>query len=191
MLGVSESTVRRLVKAGKLEAERILRPQGYVWMVMVPAPSGETLPGSHQVATAAGTHPPAMDALATWTRTVLEPLISELGLSRQTIERQAEQIAGLREERGRLHAELDHLRAGIAPHSPREGAQEGQQAAQARDPDLEVSAPPRREDGGNPRSRTRWPWDNPLWLLLTGLLLIALVTTALWLDMVTTALWLD
>ena len=39
ILGVSESTVRRLVKAGKLEAERVLRPQGHVWMVMVPAPS--------------------------------------------------------------------------------------------------------------------------------------------------------
>src|SRR5215211_2385217 len=41
ILGVSESTVRRLVKAGKLEAERVLRPQGHVWMVMVPAPSSD------------------------------------------------------------------------------------------------------------------------------------------------------
>lgn len=32
ILGVSESTVRRLVKAGKLEAERVLRPQGHVWI---------------------------------------------------------------------------------------------------------------------------------------------------------------
>src|SRR3954471_5961978 len=41
ILGVSESTVRRLVKAGKLEAERVLRPQGHVWMVRGPAPSTE------------------------------------------------------------------------------------------------------------------------------------------------------
>ena len=34
ILGVSESTVRRLVKAGELEAERVLRPQGHVWMIV-------------------------------------------------------------------------------------------------------------------------------------------------------------
>jgi hypothetical protein len=43
--------------------------------------------------------------------TVLGPLVSELTSSRQTIERQAEEIAGLREDRGRLTAENAALRA--------------------------------------------------------------------------------
>ena len=36
ILGVSESTVRRLVRTGKLEAERVERPQGHAWLVKVP-----------------------------------------------------------------------------------------------------------------------------------------------------------
>ena len=107
LLGVSESTVRRMVKAGRLEAERVLRPQGHVWMVMVPLPSTDRPAGSHQPSTREGTHPPAGDALATWTRSVLEPLVAELSLMRQANERQAQQLVGQAETIGRQTAELE------------------------------------------------------------------------------------
>jgi hypothetical protein len=111
ILGVSKSTVRRLVKAGKLEAERILRPQGYVWMVMVPAPSMEIqdeppmwIPPLPANPPEAPTTPPA---LVTWMTSVLEPLVVELGTSRQRIEELAREI-------GRLMAERDLARAGLS-----------------------------------------------------------------------------
>jgi excisionase family DNA binding protein len=130
ILGVSESTVRRLVKAGKLEAERVLRPQGHVWLVNVPSPSMDAAGTRQQVSTAEGGHPPTADPLAAWTRTVLEPLVAELSLSRQTIERQAQQLGDLREERGRLTVELEHARAQLAA------------AEVPREPDPPIEPPP-------------------------------------------------
>ena len=154
ILGVSESTVRRLVKAGKLEAERVLRPQGYVWMVAVPAPSADPPGTRRQVGTAEGNHPPGSDALTAWTRSVLEPLVAELSLSRQTIERQAEQIADLREARGRLLAELEHAR---------------QPPADA--PESRSGGPERAESGRMVPESTpapSGPWWRRLWASLLG-----------------------
>ncbi len=102
ILGVSESTVRRLVKAGKLEAERVLRPQGHVWMVRVPASSTNPpedpprwIPPSPANPPDQPTAPPAPQG---WTKFVLEPLVLELGTSRQRIE-------DLGRENGKLGAE--------------------------------------------------------------------------------------
>jgi excisionase family DNA binding protein len=111
LLGVSESTVRRMVKAGRLEAERVLRPQGHVWMVMVPLPSTEPSAGSHQASAREGEQPSSGDALATWTRSVLEPLVAELSLMRQANERQAGQLISQAETLGRQGAELERARA--------------------------------------------------------------------------------
>ena len=47
ILGVSDSTVRRLLRDGRLEAERVERPQGHVRLVKVPAPVTDP-PGSRQ-----------------------------------------------------------------------------------------------------------------------------------------------
>jgi excisionase family DNA binding protein len=141
-LGVSESTVRRLVKAGKLEAERVLRPQGYIWLVNVPAPSTDAPATRQQVATMEGGHPPSADPLAAWTRTVLEPLVAELSLSRQTIERQAQQLGDLREERGRLLVELEHARAAIsAAEMPKEPEPAPVPEPLTPEPDGQASAP--------------------------------------------------
>jgi len=107
LLGVSESTVRRMVKAGKLESERVLRPQGHVWMVMVALPSTATPAGSRQPSTKEGDHPSGGDALATWTRSVLEPLMAELSLMRQSNERQAQQLIGQAEMIGSLTEQVD------------------------------------------------------------------------------------
>ncbi len=110
ILGVSDSTVRRLVKAGKLEAERVERPQGHVWLVRVPAPATDPSGTRQRLAAAAGAEPSGAPALAAWMTSVLEPLVTELSLMRQANERQAGEVAGLREERGRLTAELDAAR---------------------------------------------------------------------------------
>ncbi len=113
LLGVSESTVRRMVKAGRLEAERVLRPQGYVWMVMVPLRSTDPSAGSRQPSTSEGAHPPSGDALAMWTRSVLEPLVAELSLMRQANERQAQQLIGQAETIGRQGAELERATSAV------------------------------------------------------------------------------
>jgi hypothetical protein len=118
VLGVSESTVRRLVKAGKLEAEQVLRPQGYVWMVKVPAPATDPLADPPRRIGASPANPPASPespALAAWLASVLEPLMAELGTGRQRIE-------VLARENGRLVAELDaagrEIQALTAPAAP-------------------------------------------------------------------------
>src|SRR4051794_2332883 len=111
ILGVSESTVRRLVKAGKLEAERVLRPQGHVWMVRVPAPSTDPPADPPRWIGASPANPPEQPApLAAWVTSVLEPLVTELGPSRQRIE-------PLARENGRLAAENDALRASQQPQA--------------------------------------------------------------------------
>ena len=45
-------------------------------------------------------------AMATWAASLLAPIAAELGEARQTIERQADELGGLREERGRLSVGL-------------------------------------------------------------------------------------
>jgi excisionase family DNA binding protein len=37
-LGISEKTIRRRIKAGTLRAERVVTPQGHVWLVEVATP---------------------------------------------------------------------------------------------------------------------------------------------------------
>jgi len=128
ILGVSDSTVRRLLRAGRLEAERVERPQGHVWLVRVPAPVTDP-PGtsSKQLGATAATSSESAPALAAWMTSVLEPLMTELGTSRQRIE-------ALARENGRLTAELEALRASQRP-------QEARGTAEAPEPSTEPSAP--------------------------------------------------
>lgn len=39
-LGISQTSVRRRIRAGRLRAERRGTPQGYVWLVEAPEPPG-------------------------------------------------------------------------------------------------------------------------------------------------------
>src|SRR5215212_8475808 len=90
LLGVSESTVRRMVKAGKLEATRVERSQGHLWLIRLPAPSSQGQDARQTVSAVEGSNPPAPDAM--------------MAASRLANEQKAETI-------GRLTAELDALRA--------------------------------------------------------------------------------
>jgi excisionase family DNA binding protein len=106
LLGVSASTVRRRIRAGTLQVTETRRPQGVVWLVHLPpgvSPAVETA----TVDTAPVTTTAAMSpALTAWVTSVLEPLVAELGTSRQRIE-------DLARENGRLGAELERTRAEI------------------------------------------------------------------------------
>jgi excisionase family DNA binding protein len=167
ILGVSESTVRRLVKAGKLEAERVLRPQGHVWVVMVPAPSEDPPTDPPRRIGASPANPPeqpaALPALTAWMTTVLEPLVAELGTSRQRCENPAR-------ENGRQAAELERA-ASIAVKLSDE-----LNAARAQISTLVAStaAHPGEATPGEPpgsRQRALAPWR---WLVLV---LVVAVTT--------------
>ena len=134
ILGVSDSTVRRLVKTGRLEAERAQRPQGHVWLVKVPAPVTEPSGTRHHLAAAAPAEPSTPPALAAWMTSVLEPLVTELAAGRERIE-------SLARENGRLAAELEHLRASVAAQGAQDATQEGRRAAHGPDPTAEPAPP--------------------------------------------------
>lgn len=73
--GVSPDTIRRRLKRGDLEARRETTPQGFRWLLPMPAP-GETLPG-HEQAVA-----PALDSSA-----MIETLQRELQVRNEEIAR--------------------------------------------------------------------------------------------------------
>lgn len=113
-LGVSPSTVHRRIRSGVLQAERVKRPQGGVWLVHLPpgttVAAGEPSPPTGTEATAPTAMAPAADALASLIQATLTPiigpLVAELTASRQTIERQADQLLSQSHTIGRLEAEL-------------------------------------------------------------------------------------
>jgi excisionase family DNA binding protein len=113
VLGVSTATVRRMVRRGQLDGERVQRPQGMVYVVRLPQdaaagaqqPSGtRQAPGDTPRGSVQGDD--RSQAMATWAASLLAPIAAELGEARQTIERQAGELGDLREERGRLSVGL-------------------------------------------------------------------------------------
>ena len=130
VLGLSDSTLRRLIRAGRLEAQKVERPQGHVWMVKVPAPTSTSSADPPFQLGAADGHPPvapAADAMVsliqTTIGTVLGPLVGQLDAQRQTIERQADRVAELERELGRFAAERDAAEARYAALEARTAAQ--------------------------------------------------------------------
>ena len=121
ILGVNVVTVRRMIKRGQLEAERVHRPQGSAYLVTLPGDGAGDATSTGQpaqdVSRTQGTSTPPAEAMVsliqTTIGTILGPLVGELDRHRQTIERQAETIAELREDRGRQSAELERARAEI------------------------------------------------------------------------------
>lgn len=138
ILGVSTATVRRMVKRGQLEGQRVIRPQGSAFVIMLPVDaSGVTQDATSTLheegVTPRGNASPGAQ-LAAWSETFLVPLVAALERSQETIRDQAEAI-------GRQSAELETVRTRLlaldeenaelrASHSP--GA--GQQTPSAPDP---------------------------------------------------------
>jgi excisionase family DNA binding protein len=139
ILGVSTATVRRMVRAGKLAGETVLRPQGKVYVVRLPrhvtAPrsqvaSTEQMPpdmprGSdqwqnpHADSTRAT---PAEQMMAAWSSAmltpILAPIVAELTASRQQLVAQAETIGTLRATVATLEAQNATLLGSTAAESP-------------------------------------------------------------------------
>jgi excisionase family DNA binding protein len=122
VLGVGVNTLRRRIAAGRIRAEQVQRPQGYVWRVYLDDRHPPTQPADDppiQEATGSLPHPPAVPAQAeamvsliqTTIGTVLGPLVGQLDAQRQTIERQAGELREMEREAGRLMAELAAERA--------------------------------------------------------------------------------
>jgi excisionase family DNA binding protein len=152
ILNVSDSTVRRLIRAGRLEAQRVERAQGHVWLVKVPSSGHQPSAEPPRQLGAADGQPSAPPALAAWITSVLEPVMAELSLSRQQLVSQAETIGMLRAENDALRAENDALRAAQSPIQPRETASRPEATT-------EPSVPPWRS----------WP-ALELWALLAALI---------------------
>jgi excisionase family DNA binding protein len=134
ILGVSTTTIRRMLKRGQLEGERVHRPQGTAFVVTLPtdaAHAAEDAAPTRQVAGA----PPRGNAspagqLAAWSETFLVPLVAALERSQATVRDQAETIGELRAENRALLASTapqsvertTEPASVLAPHTPRETA---------------------------------------------------------------------
>jgi excisionase family DNA binding protein len=112
-LGLSESDVRRRIKAGTLPAEQFDRPQGTYYRVIFET-SVDASPAVNQLLTTSE-HPSDMRQDTPATRQDVSPgveawvaLVTHLT---ESVERQAQTIADLREERGRLQAHVEYVSA--------------------------------------------------------------------------------
>jgi hypothetical protein len=180
LLGIGVNTLRRRIAAGQIRAAQVERPQGYVWRVYLNGrhpPNDPTSEPPIQEATGSLPHPPTQIAPAeamvsliqTTIATVLGPLVAEQTALRQTVERQAEIIAELREDRGRLSERLDPLAAERdALRTELAAAKAYADALQAQQEARETPSAP------NPDSEATPPW----WLsygLLAAVVVIAIV----------------
>jgi hypothetical protein len=134
LLGVSVNTLRKRIRAGQVKAERVQRPQGYVWQVHLdsrqapsqPAhdPAGQQAPWSLQDPPTALTQ---AEAMAAYTHSLLGPLVDRL--------------EALSRENERLRLENDALRASQTPVAAQETAEAPPTGQKTPTPDEPVSAP--------------------------------------------------
>ncbi len=115
-LGISAATVKRRIAAGALEAEQLARPQGVEYRVRLPReePAPLTERTTSEGAPSTGTAQDVSAAIRAATAPLVERLaVQDATIAEQarTIERQAEQVADLRETIGRQGAELEAERA--------------------------------------------------------------------------------
>jgi hypothetical protein len=119
LLGVSVATVRRMIRTGRLEAERVRRPQGTAFVVHLPVDASTR---HHHMGTTARPNASdpgsAADAMVSLIRTtivtVLNPVVAQLDAHRQMVEHASGQITWQAEMIGRLTAERDAARAELA-----------------------------------------------------------------------------
>jgi excisionase family DNA binding protein len=118
LLGISAATVRRRIRDGSLQAERVHRPQGITYVVLVSSNHSnqdDRSKSNHEEEITArlkqsGAPAEAMVSLIQTTiATVLGPLVGQVDALRQTVERQADRIAELERENGRLSERLVHI----------------------------------------------------------------------------------
>ncbi len=115
VLGVSPATVRRMVKAGTLTGERVVRPQGSAFVVLLHEDASAarhdasaTRHDAWRVERSNASPDGSQEtALAAWAVTLMAPLAEANARQHDTIERQATQLVGQAERLGRQGAELE------------------------------------------------------------------------------------
>jgi excisionase family DNA binding protein len=183
-LGVSEATVRRMIAAGELQAEKIARPGGTLLRVLLDTNQAASSPFTSQEI-------PASDAVSDSTLVAIQGLVTALVAERERADRLIAENADLREQ-------LGHVRAASEAVSTRaESLAERLALAEARllaltTPQMQQE-PPREPESPNPTPEPSSPFPVPLpphpnvipwwrrawtgwsWLLLV---LVMLVTSA-------------
>jgi excisionase family DNA binding protein len=123
VLGVNVVTIRRMIKRGQLEAERVHRPQGSAYLVKLPGHGADDAivmgQSVQDMSRTQGTPAPApadamVSLIQTTIGTVLGPLVAAQAALRQAVERQTGALRELERENGRLTAENEALRAAQA-----------------------------------------------------------------------------
>jgi len=132
VLGISVATVRRRIRDGSLRAERVERPQGITYAVLLPSDhddQAERSDSDQQVGTTARLNRSADDqaaAIATLiqatVREAITPLVELVAEQGATIRDQAETIGSLRAERDSARAALaaaeETVMVQLAPEPP-------------------------------------------------------------------------
>lgn len=121
-LKTSQSTVRRMIRDGKLQAEREARPQGEIIRVLWPRPEDVPPP------TTIPSQPPATDTPAPFS-VALDTLAAALTEERAERQRLAAENADLREQRGKLLAEREAARYELAEERKRSEAHQAHATA--------------------------------------------------------------
>jgi excisionase family DNA binding protein len=167
-LGVSRMTVRRMIQRGQLEAERVHRPQGSLYVVRLPVDGTDQgtptaqVPGHRARHNGTAQGAPA-GQLAAWSETFLLPLV-------QTIERQAERIEELARENGRQAAELERAASTVVALSKENEALRVSHSPVAGQETASPPGPPREPLPA--RLRVLGPWVLTVLVIITvGVLL--------------------
>jgi excisionase family DNA binding protein len=167
-LGVSVVTIRRMIKRGQLEGERVIRPQGSAYLVRLPVDGTDDATPTEQPVQdmsrtqGTGTTPTGQaEALATLVQAtltpIIAPLVAELAATRQASERKDAELRDLEREIGRVTALLDSARGEIRA----------------------LTARPRTEMPATPPEQASWAWLRRRWVWVAVLVAFVLGIVAL------------
>jgi hypothetical protein len=153
-LGISITTLRRHVKRGRVHAERIATPSGFVYRVLLDPtihPSSHADDSAIRPPTRADSHvdsprdvapADAGDAMTGSVREFLEPVLAELAETRRLVERQQQTIMELSGRVGYYQGQIEALQKQLALQAPQPETV-GRQAFSVSEPEPETEEPPR------------------------------------------------
>jgi len=118
LLGVSVATVRRRIRSGQLRADVVHRPQGIAYVVVLGSDHDEQSASDQQVGITAPLNQSPSDAMATWSASVLAPVVAALERSQAIVREQAEAIGELRATVASLEAQNATLTALTSTQTP-------------------------------------------------------------------------
>jgi hypothetical protein len=141
-LSVNVSTVRRRIREGKLQAQKVHRPQGYLLRVLlhedeqVAGPSwaqlGDQDPASWAPSYAQLAAPAdRAEAMAAYNRQLLEPVLQELTRTGEQLTTQAEEIGRLKAELSQAREQLALMAPATTPEMAAESTPEGEAVSRA------------------------------------------------------------